>query len=237
VMLDELDSYDFTYARRYMRYWDHVALEYRLSDGSRWLVDPSNGNTPFICDPAAPYLDEGDERRSVPVRMLAVEEPVTYHRAPESLGLDFLFAWETWIADVDLMQVFDNHLGLLVGWEFHVTAAVWGSETKRAVAIEGWRRYAEAHGLRLGLVEAEGLRITDAERCATAAFAARMPQQARDCAAALPGLARRYREHVLVRYGIDKPWRADLVVLDRRPLLARLGAETDPREQENPVRI
>ena len=224
VMLDELDSYDFTYARRYMRYWDHVALEYRLSDGSRWLVDPSNGNTPFICGPSAPYLKETGERRSVPVRMLAVEEPVTYHRVPESLGLDFLFAWETWIADVDLMQVFDNHLGLLVGREFHVTAAMWGSATKRAVAIEGWRRYAEEHGLRLGLVEADGLRVTDGERCTMAAFAAQMPQQARDCEAALPGLTRRYREHILVRYGIDKPWGADLMVLDRRPLLARLDA-------------
>ncbi|MGD9891133.1 MAG: hypothetical protein AB7R89_14810 [Dehalococcoidia bacterium] len=225
AMLDELDSYDFTYARRYMRYWDHVALEYRLSDGSRWLVDPSNGNTPFICDPSAPYLDDGNERRSVAVRMLAVEEPVTYHRVPESLGLDFLFAWETWIADVDLMQVFDNHLGLLVGREFHVTAAVWGSQTKRAVAIAGWRRYAAEHGLRLGLTEADGLRVSGAERCTMAAFAAQMSQQARDCAAALPGLVWRYREHILVRYGIDKLWGADLVVLDRRPLLARLGSE------------
>jgi hypothetical protein len=228
VMLDELDTYDFTYARRYLRYWDHVALEYRLADGSCWLVDPSNGNTPFLCDPAAPYLDEDGDRRSVPVRMLAVEEPVTYHRVPESLGLDFLFAWETWVADVDLMQVFDNHLGLLVGREFFVTAAVWGSATKRAVAIDGWRRYAAQHGLRLGLTGGDGLRATTRERRTIAAFATRMPQQARDCAAALPGLARRYREHILVRYGIDKPWRADLIVLDRRPLLTRTALRTRP---------
>jgi hypothetical protein len=128
---------------------------------------------------------------------------------------------------VDLMQVFDNHLGLLVGREFFVTVAVWGSETKRAVAIEGWRRYAAEHGLRLGLFEADGLRVLDAERCTMTAFAARMPQQARDCAAALTGLTRRYREHILVRYGIDKPWGADLVVVDRRPLLTRLGVEAD----------
>ncbi|MGH2585522.1 MAG: hypothetical protein ACRDJE_11465 [Dehalococcoidia bacterium] len=224
VMLDELDSYDFTYARRYMRYWDHVALEYELGDGSRWLVDPSNGNTPFLCEPAAPYLDEGNKRRSIPVRMLAVEEPVMYHRVPESLGLDFLFAWETWVADVDLMQVFDNHLGLLVGREFYVTVAVWGSETKRAVAIDGWRRYAEVQGLRLGLLERDGLNVTEAERCTAASFAAILPQQARACIDALPGLLRRYREHILVRHGIDKPWATDLIVLDRRPLLKRLGA-------------
>jgi hypothetical protein len=221
TMLDELESYDFSYARRFLRYWDHVALEYRLADGSGWLVDPSNGNTPFLCSPSAPYLDGGADRRSVPVRMLAVEEPVTYHRVPESLGLDFLFAWETWVADVDLMQVFDNHLGLLVGREFYVTAAVWGSKTKRAVAIDGWRRYAEKHGLRLGLFGGDGLRVTTRERRTAAAFTVRMPRQARDCASALSGLARRYRGHILVRYGIDKPWGADLVVLDRRPLLSR----------------
>jgi len=232
VMLDELDSYDFTYARRYMRYWDHVALEYELGDGSRWLVDPSNGNTPFLCDPAAPYLDEGSKRRSIPVRMLAVEEPVMYHRVPESLGLDFLFAWETWVADVDLMQVFDNHLGLLVGREFYVTVAVWGSETKRSVAIDGWRRYAEEQGLRLGLLERDGLTVTEAERCTAASFAASQPQQSRACMDALPGLLRRYREHILVRYGIDKVWRADLIVLDRRPLLERLDAVGPESKEE-----
>jgi hypothetical protein len=151
--------------------------------------------------------------------MLAVEEPITYHRVPESLGLDFLFAWETWLADVDLMQVFDNHLGLLVGQRFYVTAAVWGSRTKRSVAITGWRRYAHQHGLRLGLVSGAGLIVTGRERRTMAAFAGSLPHQARACAAALAGLARRYREYILVRYGIDKPWSADLVVLDRQPLL------------------
>lgn len=219
-MLDELGEYDFTYARRFMRYWDHVALEYRLSDGSAWLVDPSNGNIPFLCAPAGPYLDTDGERRSVPVCMLAVTEPVFYHRAPERLGLDFLFAWETWIADVDLLQVFDNQLGLLVGPEFYVTVAVWGSATKRAVARERWRSYAHAHGLAIGLDETGA---NHAETAAIADFAARCPAQAAACRAALPGLERRYRAHVLARHGVDKPFRADLVVLDRRPLLAAGG--------------
>lgn len=219
-MLDELGEYDFTYARRYMRYWDHVALEYRLSDGSAWLVDPSNGNIPFLCVPARPYLDADGERRAVLVCMLAVTEPVYYHRAPEPLGLDFLFAWETWIGDVDLLQVFDNQLGLLVGEEFAVTVAVWGSPTKRAVALHGWRAYARAHGLGIGL---DGEIAGHAEAAAIAAFAARYPAQAAACRAALPGLERRYRAHILARYGIDKPFHADLVVLDRRPLRAAGG--------------
>jgi hypothetical protein len=232
-MLDELGEYDFTYARRYMRYWDHVALEYRLSDGSAWLVDPSNGNIPFLCAPAGPYLDADGARRAVPVCMLAVTEPVYYHRAPERLGLDFLFAWETWIADVDLLQVFDNELGLLVGPEFYVTVAMWGSATKRAVARERWRAYARAHGLALGL---EGEDATPAEATLLSDFAAGCPLQAAACRAALPGLERRYRAHVLARSGVDKSFRADLVVLDRRPLLAS-GGTGPPARPATTVRV
>lgn len=212
-MLDELDTYDFTYARRYLRYWDHVALEYRLVDGSHWLVDPSNGNIPFLCAPAAPYLLRRPGRRSVPVRVLAVEEPVTYHRAPARLGLDFLFAWETWVADVDLMQVFDNHLGLLVLDDVFVTAALWGSPTKRRVALDRWRAYAREHGLALGLAAPAGATAAEAE--VLARFRDRHPGQATWIDAALGGLARRYREYILARYGIDKPFCADLVVLER----------------------
>jgi hypothetical protein len=238
-MLDELDSYDFTYARRYLRYWDHVALEYRLADGSLWLVDPSNGNMPFLCTPSAPYLDESGERRSVPITMLAVEEPITYHRAPESLGLDFLFAWETWIEDVDLMQVFDNHLGLLVADDFYVTPVLWGSATKRGVVLDSWRAYARDHGLALGVLPAErpdalpqgdggdawlraGPSAFDGACIASPAetetierFRSVMPAQALGCESTLPALAHRYRSYILTRHGIDKPFGVDLVVLDR----------------------
>jgi hypothetical protein len=210
-MLDELATYDFTLARRYMRYWDHVALEYRLSDGTRLLVDPSNGNIPFLCEDARPYLAAGTRKRTVPVRMLAVEEPVGYHDTPISLGLDFLFAWETWIADVDLMQVFDNQLGLLVERDFFVTVAMWGSRTKRDVALASWQNYAAGHGL--GPRSARPESVMD--------FAERHPARYAAIQAALPGLEQRYREHILTRHGIDKPFRADLIVLDRRPLLAQ----------------
>lgn len=213
AILDRLDTYDFTYARRFLRYWDHVALEYRLSDGSRWLVDPSGGTIPFVCAPAAPYLDAKAGRRRVLVAMLAVAEPVTYHRAPVSLGLDFLFAWETWIDDVDLLQVFDNNLGLLVSEDFYVTVVVSGSRTKRAVALDGWRAYACEHGLRADFTGESG---TADEQSTVEAFRASHPVQAAGCEAALPGLARRYREFILSRHGVDKPFEATLVVIDRR---------------------
>jgi hypothetical protein len=215
-MLDELDTYNFAYARRYLRYWDHVALEYRLSDGSRWLVDPSNGTMPFLCAPSAPYLDDG---RAVPIRMLAVEEPVTYHRAPDTLGLDFLFAWETWVEDVDLLQVFDNHLGLLVSAAFYVTPIMWGSATKRRRALASWRSYAEKHGLGFGLLPDPSAPPPDPlPSCSSsiiAQFRACMPVAYAACTSAVPGLARRYREYILTRHGVDKGFAVDLAVLRR----------------------
>ncbi len=215
AMLNELASYDFTYARRHMRYWDHVALEYRLEDGRRLLVDPSGGNIPFLCHPAGPFLDRRSGRRDVPVRMLAVAEPVTYHRVPEKLGLDFLFAWETWITDVELMQVFDNRLGLLVCRDMFVTPVVTGSATKRVVAIESWRRYATEHGLGMAV---EGEPAGPAEAARFAELEALHPRAIASCRAALPGLEAKYRAYILRRHGIDKPFHADLMVLDRRPL-------------------
>lgn len=219
TMLDELATYDFTYARRYMRYWDHVALEYRLSDGSCLLVDPSNGNTPFLCAPAAPYLDGDGPRRGVPVTMLALQTNVTYHRIPRTLGLDFMFAWETWISDVDLMQVFDNQLGLLVSEDFYVTVTVWGSATKRRRGLHSWRAYAAEHRLALGWA-GDGVDGTEDEDRTVAVFRALHPDQAAACEAALPGLARRYRAYILARHGIDKPFGVDMVVLDRRSINA-----------------
>lgn len=219
TMLDELDTYDFTYAKRYLRYWDHIALEYRLSDGSRWLVDPSGGNIPFLCHPSRLYLDGGAERPVVPVTMLATPEPVSYHRAPPALTMDFLFAWETWIDDVDLMQVFDNKLGLLVSEEFYVTPVVWGSVTKRDVVLESWRAYARTHALGFGVTAVNGSSpATTAEHATAALFDERQPAQAAWCRAALPRLARRYREYVCKRYGVDKPFGIDLLVLDRGQL-------------------
>lgn len=216
VMLNELATYDFTFARRYMRYWDHIALQYRLADGARLIVDPSNGNIPFLCAPAEPYLVDGPSKVVTPVRMLAVEEPVWYHETPEQLGLDFLFAWETWITDVDLMQVFENRIGLITAREFYVTPAMWGSTTKRAANRRRWQEYAEEHGLGCGFLPANG---DHAPVGAWADFERLNPEPARWCRASVPGLERRYRHFILAAHGIDKPFHADLVVLDRRPLL------------------
>jgi hypothetical protein len=60
------------------------------------------------------------------------------------------------------------------------------------------------------------------------------PTQAAGCEAALPGLGRRYTEYVLNTYGVDKPFEADLVVLDRRPMLLREATPAAPEEIHEP---
>jgi hypothetical protein len=242
-MLDELRTYDFTFAKRYLRYWDHVALEYTLSDGSSWLVDPSNGNIPFLCAPSEPYLAEGADKQMVPVRTLAVEEPVGYHRTPEALGLDFLFAWETSVPDMDLLQVFDNQLGFVVLRDFFVSPITWGSRNKREVALQSWRSYADEHGLDMAILPSptepdlppgiiangrrrarrKGAPVRRRRRtpAVLAQFQAAHPSLAANCATALAGLEGRYQHYILAQHGIDKPFHADLVILDRRRLLLR----------------
>ena len=42
-----LTTFDFRFARRYMRYWQHAALLYHV-DGVPVLVDATNGNIPFL---------------------------------------------------------------------------------------------------------------------------------------------------------------------------------------------
>ncbi|MCI0830614.1 MAG: hypothetical protein J4N67_10810, partial [Chloroflexi bacterium] len=42
-----LTTFEFNFSKRYMRYWEHLALLYHL-DGSDIVVDATNGNIPFI---------------------------------------------------------------------------------------------------------------------------------------------------------------------------------------------
>lgn len=204
-----LRDFDFRYARRYMRYWDHVALAVRL-DGVEMLADPSGGNIPVRCELAAPWLDT-EPQRTVTISTLVGAEPVTYHRAPQDLALDFLFAWETWIDDVDLMQVFDNQLGLLITDHWFVTPITWASATKREVAWQRWGRYINENGLRPPVALAGG---PDGEHARNGDDA--VIPHAEEMRRSLDGLAARYRRHILLRHGVDKPFGADLLAI-RRP--------------------
>ena len=124
-----LKTFDPSFAKRYMRYWQHTALLYRI-DGMEVLVDATNGNVPFLFlqGPDAGRLLRCQGKRPLPVKMVESEEDFYYHRAPQDIPENLFFALEGWIPFSDLMQVFDNELGLYLSADYYVAPISYRSE-------------------------------------------------------------------------------------------------------------
>ena len=119
-----LNTFDFRFAKRHMRYWQHAALLYWV-DGEPLLVDATNGNIPFLFlrgDAASRLLanDAEGNRPSVPVQMVVEAENYHYHRVDQDIPQNLFFALEGWLDDTDLVQVFENELGLYLSDRHYV---------------------------------------------------------------------------------------------------------------------
>ena len=143
-----LDTFDFRGAGPAMRYWQHMALEF-VVDGESVLVDATNGNIPFMFIRGAGVEEILDEERPQPisVRMGTYPEQFYYHRAPQSLAYDLCYAMESFIPEIDLVQVFDNELGLVITPEFLVAPLPYVSDTEQPLSF---RRRPESSGLSAG---------------------------------------------------------------------------------------
>ncbi len=126
-----LDTFDFGFARRLMRYWDHTALLYTLGSATI-LVDATNGNIPFLFlkNEAAQRLLGYDDKRPLSVRMTVYDEDFYYHRVAQDIPQNLFFALEGWISDADLMQVFENELGLYISEDWFVTPIAFKSDAE-----------------------------------------------------------------------------------------------------------
>jgi len=124
-----LTTFDFRFAKRYMRFWQHTALVYDV-DGIQVLVDATNGNIPFLFlqNAAAERILDYQDKLPVTVKMVESEEEFYYHRVPQDIPENLFFALEGWIPYSDLMQVFDNELGLYLSADFYVTPIPFQSE-------------------------------------------------------------------------------------------------------------
>ena len=124
-----LTTFDFRFAKRYMRFWQHTALLYDV-DGTQVLVDATNGNIPFLFlrDAAAERILGYQAKLPIAVKMVESEEEFYYHRVPQDIPENLFFALEGWIPYSDLMQVFDNELGLYLSSDFYVTPIPFKSE-------------------------------------------------------------------------------------------------------------
>ena len=145
-----LDTFDFRGAAPAMRFWQHMALEF-VVDGEHILVDATNGNIPFMFirgDEVSEILDD-QSPRPVAVKMGVYSENFYYHRAPDELALDLCYAMENFIPEIDLVQVFDNELGLALTGEFLVAPLPYKSDADFDSMANLYRELAEPRGLAL----------------------------------------------------------------------------------------
>ena len=124
-----LTTFDFRFAKRYMRFWQHTALLYDV-DGVQVLVDVTNGNIPFLFlqDAAAERILDYRNKVPVTVKMVESEEDFFYHRVPQDIPENLFYSLEGWWPFSDLMQVFENELGLYLSSEYYVTPIPFKSE-------------------------------------------------------------------------------------------------------------
>ena len=143
-----LDTFDFRGAGQAMRYWQHMALEF-LVDGEHVMVDATNGNIPFmfIRGPEVSQILNAEHPRAVNLQMGTYPEEFYYHRAPRDLALDLCYAMEHFIPEIDLVQVFDNELGLAITPEFLVSPLPYASDAEFEALIEMYERLAQPGGL------------------------------------------------------------------------------------------
>ena len=153
-----LNTLDFRFSKRFMRYWQHLALLYKL-DGMELLVDATNGNVPFLFASGAEAnaILGYEDKRSVSVRMAVKEEDFYYHRIPQDIVEDMIFAMEGWIPYVDLVQVFDNELGLCITKDYMVTPTVFRTELTFDTIRREYLRVCEDAGLACEVSDEWGL--------------------------------------------------------------------------------
>ena len=183
-----LTTFDFRFAKRQMRYWQHTALLYHV-DGNPVLVDATNGNIPFLFvrGADAERLLGYDDKPPVRVSMAVHEEDFYYHRVAQDIPEMLFFAMEGWIPYVDLVQVFDNELGLYISKDFMVTAIVYETEKAYEELRGEYARVCGAAGLECAVSRNWTLDTPPGQR-----FAETEPAAAEKVLASRDHLLRRY---------------------------------------------
>lgn len=143
-----LDTFDFSFSKRHMRYWQHLALLYQLD--TPLLVDATNGNIPFLFEKghqALQYLSYQD-KLALPVKMALIPENFYYHRVSQQLPEDLYYAMGNFIPEIDLVQVFDNELGLYIDNELLIAPIIYQSEHEYDLLTQEYAEVCKAAGMR-----------------------------------------------------------------------------------------
>jgi agmatinase len=134
-----LSTLDFTLGKKYMIYWQHTGLLYNV-DGEDVMMDVTNGNVPFLFltgDEIEEHL-RPQNKKSVKIRMAMDDEDFYYHVVPQDIPENLIFAMQDWIEDVDLINVFDDGLGLLINEDYFVWPLMYHNDEDRLKEYDWW---------------------------------------------------------------------------------------------------
>ena len=139
ALREMLETFDFELGKKYMIYWEHIALLYDL-EAEDVLMDVSGGNIPFLflTDGEIAELLREDNKKSVTVKMVMRDEEFYYHVTPQDIPEYLLEAMQDWIDDVDLIHVFDDGLGLLIREDYYVWPVMYRDEDEKMTAYNWW---------------------------------------------------------------------------------------------------
>lgn len=134
-----LSTLDFSLGKKYMTYWQHSALLYDV-DGEDVMIDVTNGNVPFLFLTGESIEDllRPHGKKSVKVRMVMDDEDFYYHVVPQDVPENLLSAMQDWIEDVDLINVFDDGLGLLIREDYYVWSLMYHEDDDKMKEYDWW---------------------------------------------------------------------------------------------------
>ena len=185
-----LQTFDFRFSKRYMRYWQHTALLYDI-EGTSVLVDVTNGNIPllFLTDGAADRILRQEDKQPVSVKMIDRYEDFYYHRVAQDIPENFFFAMEGWIEYMDLVQVFENELGLYLSENYFVTPIVYKNSKERSRLKQEYAEVCNDAGLAYSVSDGWNLDSPLGEQ-----FTRRAPRASEEVLLSEEHLLKRYNE-------------------------------------------
>lgn len=139
VLRKMLQTLNFEFGKKYMVYWQHIALLYDV-DGEDILIDVSNGNIPFLflTGYEVEELLRPKNKRSVKVKMVSQEEEFYYHITPQDIPETLLSVMQDWVEYIDMIHVFEDGLGLLITKDYFVWPVMYRNDDEKLIEYNWW---------------------------------------------------------------------------------------------------
>ena len=85
--------------------------------------------------------------------MMESEEHFFYHKVPQDIPQNLFFALEGWWEYSDLMQVFENELGMYLNSQYYITPIVFKDHNEFEIAKSEYNTICYKFGLDIGVSE------------------------------------------------------------------------------------